>query len=41
MRFGLSRATTLLYFISGGRFPIFELPGEKSNDTLAQLPHSS
>jgi hypothetical protein len=24
MRFGLSRATTLLYFISGGRFPIFD-----------------
>ena len=23
-RFGLSRATTLLYFISGGRFPIFD-----------------
>jgi hypothetical protein len=23
-RFGLSRATTLLYFVSGGRFPIFD-----------------
>ena len=23
-RFGLSRATTLLYFLSGGRFPIFD-----------------
>jgi hypothetical protein len=23
-RFGLSRATTLLYFINGGRFPIFD-----------------
>jgi hypothetical protein len=37
-RFGLSRATTLLYFISGGRFPIFDARVRKA---LTRLLNSS
>jgi hypothetical protein len=37
-RFGLSRATTLLYFISGGRFPIFD---SRVRRALTRLLNSS
>lgn len=33
-RFGLSRATTLLHFISGGRFPIFDSRVRKAMNRL-------
>ncbi len=38
MRFGLSRATTLLYFISGGRFPIFD---SRVRNAMTRLLNSS
>jgi len=38
MRFGLSRATTLLYFISGRRFPIFDSRVRKAMTRLLDSP---
>jgi hypothetical protein len=38
MRFGLSRATTLLYFISGGCFPIFDSRVRKAMTRLLNSP---
>ncbi len=38
MRFGLSRATTLLYFISGGCFPIFDSRVRKAMNRLLSSP---
>ena len=37
-RFGLSRATTLLYFLSGGRFPIFDSRVRKAMTRLLNSP---
>jgi hypothetical protein len=37
MRFGLSRATTLLYFISGGRLPIFDSRVRRAMTRLLSL----
>ena len=37
-RFGLSRATTLLYFISGGRFPIFDSRVRRAMRCLLNSP---
>jgi hypothetical protein len=37
-RFGLSRATTLLYFLSGGRFPIFDSRVRKAMTRLLGSP---
>lgn len=36
--FGLSRATTLLHFISGGRFPIFDSRVRRAMTRLPQFP---
>src|SRR5579863_3508566 len=38
MHFGLSRSTTLLYFISGGRFPIFDSRVRKAMARLLSSP---
>ena len=40
-RFGLSRATTLLHFVSGGRFPIFDSRVRKAVARLLNLPVSN
>lgn len=37
-RFGLSRASTLLYFLSGGRFPIFDSRVRKAMTRLLDSP---
>ena len=37
-RFGLSRATTLLHFISGGRFPIFDSRVRRAMTRLLNSP---
>jgi hypothetical protein len=37
-RFGLSRATTLLHFLSGGRFPIFDSRVRKALTRLLDSP---
>lgn len=37
-RFGLSRATTLLHFISGGRFPIFDSRVRRAMNRLLNSP---
>jgi hypothetical protein len=39
-RFGLSRATTLLHFLSGGRFPIFDSRVQAAIRRLAGIPVS-
>jgi hypothetical protein len=36
--FGLSRATTLLHFISGGRYPIFDSRVRKAMTRLLNCP---